>query len=115
MIQALPPLPPTAPIPPDVLISSGPPAGAMIAVVLIVGVIVAGMVFWPLVRAYARRIEAKSIDPGLVNEIGQLRARVAELEESSHRLQELEERVDFSERLLAQGREALPANRKDAN
>ncbi len=117
MIQTIPvpPVPPTAPIPQGILIPDGPPAGAMIAVVVIVAVIVAGFVFWPLVRAYARRIEGKSLDPGLVNEIGQLRARVAELEESNHRLQELEERVDFSERLLAQGREALPANRKEAN
>ena len=101
MIQAI-PVPPTPPVPPELVFpGGGPPEAVLIAVTLIVAVIVAGAVLWPLARAFARRIEGKSIDPGLVNEIGQLRARVAELEESNHRLLELEERVDFSERLPA--------------
>lgn len=83
------------------------------AAVVIVLTIVAGFVLWPLARAWARRIEGKSVDQALLNEIEQLRNRVAELEESHHRVLELEERVDFSERLLSQGREGVPMPRKD--
>ncbi len=111
MIQAI-PVPPTPPVPPEIVFGGGPPEAVLIAVTLIVAVIVAGAVLWPLARAFARRIEGKSIDPGLVNEIGQLRARVAELEESNHRLLDLEERVDFSERLFTQGREGQAVERK---
>lgn len=106
---------PQAPLPPGIIISNGPPEAVLIAVATIIAVIVAGFVLWPLARALARRIEGKSIDPGLVNEVGQLRARVAELEESQHRLLELEERVDFSERLLTQGREGQPVERKGSH
>lgn len=96
---------PAPPLPPELVFRSGPPEAVLIATVLIVGLIVAGVVFGPLIRAFARRIEGKSIDPGLAAEVEQLRGRVADLEEVSHRVAELEERVDFSERLLTQGRE----------
>jgi hypothetical protein len=96
---------PAPPLPPELVFQSGPPEGVLVATVLIVGLIVAGVVFGPLIRAFARRIEGKSIDPGLAAEVEQLRARVSDLEEVSHRVAELEERVDFSERLLTQGRE----------
>ncbi len=99
------PTPPMPPVPPDFVIQSGPPEGVLMAAMLVVGLIVAGVVFAPLIRAFARRIDGKSIDPGLAAEVEQLRGRVAELEDVSHRLAELEERVDFSERLLTQGRE----------
>lgn len=49
----------------------------------------------------------------LREELEQLRARVAELESVPERLAELEERIDFSERLLAKQRdpEHLPGGR----
>jgi hypothetical protein len=55
----------------------------------------------PLVRAWARRLEvgAGSTDTG---ELAELRERVAELDGMQVHLQELEERVDFAERMLAQ-------------
>ncbi len=37
--------------------------------------------------------------------LGEIPSRVGELEEVQHQVAELEERVDFSERLLTQGRE----------
>jgi hypothetical protein len=37
--------------------------------------------------------------------VAELEARLGELEQAQYRLQELEERVDFAERLLAQSRE----------
>jgi Tfp pilus assembly protein PilO len=84
----------------------------ILAGLAIVSIIVAGLVFWPLIRAVARRIEGKAVDPALMAEVEHLRSRVAELEGVQHRLAELEERVDFSERLLAQGRSGQPAYRR---
>jgi hypothetical protein len=56
----------------------------------------------PVGKALAARITRHSeqgLDPGEVDEI---HARLQELEQSQARLAELEERVDFTERLLAQ-------------
>lgn len=110
MIQSI-PTPPTPPLPPEVVV--GPPALMFPAAAIMVLAIVAGFVLWPMARAWARRIEGKTVDQALLNELDQLRNRVAELEESNHRLLELEERVDFSERLLSQGREGAAAPRKE--
>ncbi len=71
------------------------PPSFIIGFVLIVAFIVAGVILGPLIKAQARRIEGRQVDPSLAGELEHLRARVAELEE----------RVDFSERLLTQGRE----------
>jgi hypothetical protein len=57
----------------------------------------------PLGKALARRIEGTSGQAGLAAE--QLEGRIAEVEQQVDRLHELEERLDFAERLLAQGRE----------
>ena len=85
------------------------------AQVLIALVMIAGMflVSWPIVRAVARRIEGKTHeDPALRGDVEQLRARLAELETLQTRLSDLEERVDFTERMLAQqkGIGQLPAH-----
>lgn len=57
----------------------------------------------PLLKALIRRLEGKQVESGVTpGELDDLRARVAEVEELRHRVAELEERVDFSERLLAQ-------------
>ena len=64
------------------------------------------VVLWPLMRALGRRIEGKgSADPALRQEVEDQRARLAEVDQLQHRVMELEERVDFTERLLAQQRE----------
>jgi hypothetical protein len=65
------------------------------------------VILFPLMRAIARRIEGRSTggDPALHEELDQLRGRLAEIEALQHRVMELEERVDFAERLLAQRRE----------
>lgn len=64
-------------------------------------------VLYPLMRALSRRIEgrASGVDPALKGEVEHLRHRVAEVESLQGRVLELEERVDFTERLLAQRRE----------
>lgn len=81
-----------------------PEALTIISLAVVIGVTI---VFYPLVRALARRLEGKAApDPALLAEIEQLRQRVAELEQMPHQVAELEERVDFAERLLGQQREA---------
>ena len=87
-----------------------PPAVTLLIFVAVVGGAV--MIFWPLMRAIARRIEGKvKGDPALLEEIDHLRARVADLEAMQIRMGELEERVDFTERLLAQKGEARELGR----
>ena len=98
VIAPLPPMPPMAPwmlMSPEAMVLTA--LGFFAAVVLIT---------FPLVRALARRLEGRSApDPALAAEVEELRARVAELEQRQGTLHELEERIDFTERLLAQQRE----------
>jgi hypothetical protein len=54
-----------------------------------------GVLLWPLIRAWARRIESGGAAAEAQAELGVLRERLGALEE----------RVEFAERLLAQGRE----------
>ncbi|HUL68741.1 MAG TPA: hypothetical protein VLT17_00705 [Gemmatimonadales bacterium] len=87
-----------------------PEAAVTIIIVLIAGMVVMA---WPIVRAVARRIEGRAHeDPALRGEVDQLRARLAEIEGLQVRLSDLEERVDFTERVLAQqkGIGQLPAH-----
>lgn len=65
------------------------------------------IVLYPLMKAIGRRLEGRSAgaDPALRTEVEQLRARLSEVEALQHRVMELEERVDFAERLLSQRRE----------
>lgn len=60
------------------------------------------------VRWAQRRMDAPKLGEG--HEIDELRERVARLEECELRLAELEERLDFTERMLAQAKPegALP-------
>ncbi len=75
-------------------------------ILTIVGFLVTGIVlirvFGPLMRAWARRLEGKSVDPELRGEVEQLREQVAEVEPLRNRVLELEDRLEFAERLLAQ-------------
>ena len=57
-------------------------------------------------RAIGRRMEHKAgPDPALKAEIEHLHQRLAEMEPLQARVAELEERIDFTERLLAQGKD----------
>lgn len=108
------PTPPTPP-PPDlpVIVQSPPwealPPQAVVMIVLAVCALSA-IVLYPLMRALARRIEGRGTDAALHAEVDELRTRVQELESAQHQVAELEERLDFAERLLAQQRtpERLP-------
>ena len=81
-----------------------------VAIVLVMMVSLVGALTFPLIRAWARRIEARGADAGMHEDMAQLRDRVAELESMAARVPELEERLDFAERLLAKSevRERLP-------
>lgn len=96
---------PQAPAPPlpdgSVIIGGGPPEWIAPVAVLTLVIIVAGILLFPMARAWARRLEAESQNPALLDEVNQLRERVADLEEGAGRMHELEERLDFAERMLA--------------
>lgn len=116
VVQA-PPTPPTPPVFPDPVIvqvpdppimppwvTLPPQVTAMIALAFFAA---CAIVLYPLMRAIGRRIEGKAhgADPALAAEVEQMRSRLQEVEALQHRVMELEERVDFAERLLAQRRE----------
>jgi hypothetical protein len=100
------PAPPVPPVPPQVFVSTGgmPMDPDAIMAISIVAIIVLGIILFPLLRALARRIEGKTGGAGQ-EELEDLRARIMALEEQVVRMPELEERVDFAERLLAKARD----------
>jgi hypothetical protein len=111
---------PDIPAPPDighVIVTTNPSFWATLppfltAAIFIVGIVVAGTVLWPLVRALGRRLEPRWTDPAVQSELEELRQRVSELESRQVHVAELEERLDFTERLLTQQRaqaQGLPA------
>lgn len=69
---------------------------------IVLGFIVVVKVIGPLMRVWVRKLEGKSAPPELQAEVAQLRDQIAEVEPLRHRVLELEERVEFAERLLAQ-------------
>lgn len=102
MMQVEAPLPP---VPPTVIVSgpeSLPPQ--VIFMIVLAALAAATIVLFPLMRAFARRIEGRHQgDAALQADLEELRARVAELEQDRARVLEIEERVDFAERLLTRG------------
>ena len=101
------PVPTPPPAPEAVVVAGGPPEALFIAATLVVIAIVVGVLLYPLVRGFGRRLEGRGAgpaDPALLD-------RVADLE---HRLAEAEERIDFNERLLSQREPlALPRDKAD--
>jgi hypothetical protein len=78
----------------------------MAVVVLLLGVgLMLAMLIGPLIKAIARRIEGGAASAEVQAELEGLRERVRQLEEMQPRMLELEERVDFAERIVAKGRE----------
>ncbi len=108
IFQAVPqvPAPPLPPDFPQVIVANGPPDWIPFLVVAVIAI--AGILVWPLIRAAARRIEGKGVDAtALRAEIDQLHERLADVELLQQKVFELENRLEFSERLLTQQREAL--------
>jgi Tfp pilus assembly protein PilO len=105
MLQGV-PTPPTPPqLDPNLIFMSdgGPPVALLIVIAALTAAVI---ILWPLMRALARRLEGKAGDPALKADLEQLNLRLNEMENLQHRMAELEERVDFTERLLAQAHEA---------
>jgi hypothetical protein len=77
-----------------------------LAMFLAIGAAAVAMLFGPIGSALARRIGGRP-EPGDAHvEIEEMRAKVtAEVDDLRNRLAEVEERLDFAERLLAAGRE----------
>jgi hypothetical protein len=100
------PLPPPPPQLPgsEVFVSGSLQDMAAVVLLLGVGLILAALI-WPLIKAIARRIEGGAANAEVRTELEGLRERVRQLEEMQPRMAELEERVDFTERIVAQGRE----------
>jgi hypothetical protein len=75
---------------------------AVIGIVVTIALsIVAVKVLGPIARAWARRLEGKAT-PELRIEMDQVREQLAEVDELRARVLELEERVEFAERMLIQ-------------
>jgi flagellar biosynthesis/type III secretory pathway M-ring protein FliF/YscJ len=103
------PVPPTPPVPPPfdpnlVFANGGIDAGVVTIVVF--ALIAATIILWPVMRALARRLEGKSADPALRDEVERLQQRLEEMDALHGRMAELEERVDFTERILVRGQES---------
>lgn len=88
-------------------VSSGPPTGVLILAV-IASIPIVGIMGWtavkilgPIGQALSRRI-AGGTEAGFLEQ--RVEALTAELDEVKHQLAETHERLDFTERLLAQER-----------
>lgn len=88
--------------------------GGEFAAMLAFGAGLLGATLGPIGQAWGRRIEARIAGGGPHAE--ELSQRIADLEACAQRVAELEERVDFAERMLSQQREAeqLPSGDKGA-
>jgi Tfp pilus assembly protein PilO len=102
------PIPPVPPIPVDPnLFWMSQDAPKMVLMIVLAALTAAVIILWPIMRAFGRRMEQKGgVDPALKGEVEHLHQRLAELEPMQARVAELEERLDFAERLLAQGKDA---------
>jgi hypothetical protein len=78
-----------------------------LAMFLAIGAAAVGVLFGPIGSALARRIVGRP-EPGDAHaEIEEMRAQVTdEMDDLRNRLAEVEERLDFAERLLAQSEQA---------
>ena len=115
MIQDPLPVPPDLPAPPFdpnvfFLSDGGPPA---IVMIVFMALLATTVILWPVMRALARRLDGKTAaDPALHAEIEQLHQRLGEVDVLHQRVAELEERIDFTERMLARAKTpaALPGD-----
>lgn len=98
-------------IPPELLawLQSMPPE--MILVPILAVLAIGGSLLFLLVRGIARRLEGGANIKELRAEVEAMRQRLAEMEDGGARIADLEERLDFSERILAQvQRERIPGS-----
>jgi Tfp pilus assembly protein PilO len=107
----VPPVPPTPPpFDPNLVFQSGG-IDAGVVTIVVFALIAMTIILWPVMRALARRLEGRSADPALRDQVDHLQQRLEELETLQSRLAELEERVDFTERILVRGQESAEPGR----
>ena len=84
-----------------------------IAVMAVFCTAILGMLLRPVMMAWARRLSSGASSADISADVEELRHRLLELEAERGHMQELEERLDFAERMLAQRSDAapLPLNR----
>jgi hypothetical protein len=99
MLQGPPPQIPPPPFDPNLFIMNGG-APALVMIVFL-ALAAATLILWPVMRAFGRRLEGKSHDASLRADVEQLQHRLGEVDHLHQRIAELEERVDFAERMLA--------------
>ncbi len=105
MVQGpVPPVPPTPPFDPNLVFQNGG-IDAGVVTIVVFALIAATIILWPVMRALARRLEGKSADPALREEVERLQHRLEEIDILQGRVAELEERIDFTERILVRGQE----------
>jgi hypothetical protein len=82
-------------------------------IIIVVTLVCGTVLLQQIVRALIRRFEHRELPDAVAEEVAQLRDRLAEMESTVMRVPELEERVDFAERLLASRdeRASLPRER----
>jgi hypothetical protein len=108
MMQGVPPAPPAPPpigpqFDPNLIFlnDGGPPIILLIVIAALTATVI---ILWPIMRAFGRRLEGRgSQDAALKADIDHLHARLGEVDALQSRVIDLEERLDFAERLLAQG------------
>lgn len=105
----VPPVPPTPPIGPQFdpnLLFMNDGVSPVFILIPVAAFIAITIILWPIMRAFARRLEGRgNPDSALRAEVEHLHTRLADMDSLQSRLVELEERVDFTERLLAQAQQ----------
>jgi hypothetical protein len=99
-----PPVPPTPPFDPNLVFQNGG-IDAGVVTIVVFALLAATIILWPVMRALARRLEGRAVDPALRDEVDRLQHRLEEMDALQVRVGELEERLDFAERLLTRGQE----------
>ncbi|MEO7138324.1 MAG: hypothetical protein ABI037_11460 [Gemmatimonadales bacterium] len=106
VLQGVPAPPPPPPFDPNLIFMNdgGPPTVLLIVIAALTAITI---ILWPIMRAFGRRLEGRGHPDGALRaEVEHLHTRLAEMDSVQSRLVELEERVDFTERLLAQTHDA---------
>ena len=109
MLLAQVPAPPTPPGQ-QVSVTGSLEGWDAVALLVVFGALVA-VILWPLIRAWARRIEQGGVAAETEAELEALRERVRVLEEMQPRMVDLEDRMEFAERVLVRGQESAEPDR----
>ena len=93
------------------LLAATPAEGVLIAIMALGAMTVTYKLLHPIMSGIGKRLAGHSgeADPHLREDLEEMGARLQLLEEERHRVLELEDRLEFTERLLLQQREADPS------